>query len=101
MAYQRTTLGFIYSGSDDAGPPECTSSNPFTCSRCSGDYDLDDDEYTEDDDGYVCEECRYRCAHCEEICGDWESTEAEIVNGKRICVECVEYRRLGEYEERA
>lgn len=90
MSYRCVNLGCFSSGSDDAGPPEYRSSDLFTCSRCGEDYDLDDDPHFEDDDGDVCEGCRYRCEMCGDFCGDSDSVEYKLVNGDKICVECVE-----------
>ena len=90
MSYRCLNQGCFSRGSDDAGPPEYSSSNPFTCTRCYEEYDLDADDHSEDDEGYVCDACRYRCERCGEPCGDMDSVDYQLVNGDKVCDGCIE-----------
>lgn len=76
--------------------PESEAENPFTCSRCGEDFDLDDDPHTDDEEGYICEECQYHCSACGKPCGDYQSEECREDGGDRVCLDCFAFSGPGE-----
>lgn len=74
----------------ETSPAEYESDNPFSCSRCRFQGDLDDDTVIDAADGTICRECVHRCQECG-ILLEGESAESDLLLIDRMayCELCV------------